>query len=127
MIPQANASGTPGTPISANGNYCTILSPITAAAQQGSGQFACQPFDLITYVFTTGAGVSAGTAQFQALARDQTTWFNLTFTGNPFTLVASATVTGVINGPWHGLRMVVAGLVGGNITSAELICSSRCI
>ncbi|SRR6266566_4353333 len=125
MIPVANASGTPGTPISANGNYCTITAPMPALNAQGSGAFGCQVIDVASYVFTTGAGVSAGTVTLQALARDGATWFNLTVAGNPFTLAANATVSGTINGPWHGVRMVVAALAGGSITYAEIIGSIR--
>lgn len=120
--------------ITTNGNYCQIQVGFTGT---GSGN-APNTIDSAYYVVQTGAGVTAGTVSVGILLANNT-WITATTpnsaTGAAFTLIAtlgasityngSLNVTGSIYGPIHGIRLVVAGLTGGNITYAQLTGTTR--
>jgi hypothetical protein len=109
-----------GTAITANGNFLTILSdkPSVRVPAPPAGQNSGSMIDLATYYIAAGTGISAGTVTFQELGADGT--FRNLASPAAITLAASTNYNGVLNGPFHGLQIVVAALAGGNITYAEL-------
>lgn len=121
MLPQsANNSA---VAISANGNYCAIVAPTPQPINQSATQTGCEVFDYVGYYLGVGAGVSAGTAAFQVLGLDGV-WRPLAVPA-AITLVASTNFNGTIQGPFHGVRITIAALAGGNVTYAELTGSVR--
>jgi hypothetical protein len=105
-----------------NGTYCQIVAPMPQAQQQAGGQFSCQAIDLATYLIVVGAGATA-TATFQALGGNGT-WFALVSPA-PISLTAATSFNGIVNGPYHGLRLVITAIAGGTLSYVELIGSIR--
>lgn len=134
MSPRANSNSN-ATGLG-SGTYSTVVAPFPALAQQGGtpgaasgtdGQsFQCQAIDLATYAIVLNSGVTAGVATFQALLPNGT-WYNLASPAPISALVyaTAATYNGIINGPFHGLRVVISGLTGGTIAAIEIIGSIR--
>lgn len=121
--------------ITTNGNYCAIQVGFV-----GIGN-APNQVEEAYYVIQTGTGVSAGSVSVGVLLANNT-WITATTpnsaTGAAFTLVATLAASatymgalswqatgGIIFTPIHGLRLVVAGLTGGNITYAQLTGMTR--
>lgn len=129
--------------ISASGNYCQV----TAGLPQNlpaSGVFDTgeDMFDSGQFLIQTGVGVSAGSVALAILALSPAgapVWVTATTpnsaTGTAFTLIPTLGASLVYNGslgvsggvffPCIGMRLVVAGLTGGNITLAQLFLTKR--
>jgi hypothetical protein len=78
--------------------------------------------DLASYRFDTG-GTTTGLVTFQELCGDGV-WRNLVAPA-AVTLGAALQYNGILNGPFHGLRLVVSALAVSVITFAELKGSIR--
>jgi hypothetical protein len=129
--------------ISANGNYCqatTALPQVIAAS--GTYDSGEDVFDSGQYLIQTGTGVSAGSVSVAILTLSPAgapVWVTATTpnsaTGAAFTLVATLGASATYNGslgvsggvffPCLGIRLVVAGLTGGNIALAQLYLTKR--
>jgi phospholipase/lecithinase/hemolysin len=107
-IPISNNNG--AAAITANGTYCTLATGLSSPL-----------LTLCTWNFVAGAGLTAATITFQALGADSV-WRNLSYPV-ALSLTAPGNFTGSFQGPFYGLRIVVSGLTGGNITYAELDAS----
>lgn len=122
-----------GAAITTNGNYCAISAGGTSFGAAGGNVI-----DSASYFFQTGAGVTAGSVSVGILLANGT-WVVATTpnsaTGAAFTLVATLAANAIYNGsffvagaifvPIDGIRLVVAGLTGGNITYAQLVGTMR--
>jgi len=118
VLPGFNNNG--GAAITANGNFCAIGRTGPVAGGQSAGETHVPMMDLATY-YVTG-GTATGTVTFQAMFADGT-YRNL---ASPAALTLSANPqNGVINGPYHGFRLVVSSLAVSTISYAELAGSYR--
>jgi hypothetical protein len=119
-LPLFNWNG--GQVIAANGNFCAIVVPITQPANQNAGANGSPMIDLVTYCIVPAA-TTTGTINFQELMPDRVTWVTLTSTGAT-TITLSGTAnpvsSGFIQGPFIGVRLIVAALAISTITSALL-------
>jgi hypothetical protein len=130
-------------PISANGNYCQVATSLPQI-MPASGIYDSYEdvFDSAQYLIQTGTGVSAGTISVALLTLSPAgapVWVTATTpnsaTGAAFTLVAALGASATYNGsldvpgskftPCLGMRLVVAGLTGGNITLMQLYLTKR--
>ena len=140
---KGNVTGYAG-PITTNGNYCQVT---TALPQMFPGTGSTYDsgedvFDSGQYLIQTGTGVSAGSVSVAILTLSPAgapVWVTATTpnsaTGAAFTLVATLGASATYNGslgvsggvffPCLGIRLVVAGLTGGNITLAQLYLTKR--
>ena len=107
--------------ITVSSNVCPVIAGFTSGANQGSGQNSSSLIDLVSYYIVGGASVT-GTVTFQELGGDGT-WRSLV-TPAPITLSA-INFNGIFTGPFHGVRLAVTSLAGGNITYAELKATIR--
>jgi hypothetical protein len=109
-----------------NGTYCTLIAPVPFGSLASPFPAQCQVFDLASYNIQLNSGVSAGTATFQELFTDGSTWLPLASPA-PVSLVFATTASynGILNGPFLGLRVVVTGLTGGTIAQVMLKASIR--
>lgn len=109
-----------GQVIAANGTYCSIVVPITQPANQNAGPNGSPLIDLVTYCIVP-ASTTTGTINFQELMPDRVTWVTLV---SPATITLSGTsnpvANGFIQGPFIGVRIIVAALAISTITSALL-------
>jgi hypothetical protein len=116
MIPVFNNNN--AQPLAANGNYCAITAPMPAAAQQGGAQSSAQMIDDAAY-YIAGGSTGVGTIlTFQELGGDGT-WRAMVAPA-PITVANSTNYNSSIDGPFHGLRIVLSGLVGNGASYAEL-------
>jgi hypothetical protein len=119
-------------PISASGNYCSLVAPIGnigdlllggvgtrfgADLVNGLGQGLELPMiDLVSYLLAPNAS-GGGTVTFQALEMDMTgpggaiSWRALA-SPIPLSLAPSTNLNGIINGPFLGIRMNFSGVAG---------------
>lgn len=72
----------------------------------------------VSYHITAGTGLTTATVTFQEIGGDGQ-WRNLQAPA-PLTITAPGDYNNNFNGPFHGLRMVLSGIAGGQITFAEL-------
>jgi hypothetical protein len=76
-------------------------------------------FDENTSYLIVGGTTGVGTVvTFQELGADGT-WRSLVSPA-PITIASSTTYNGALNGPFHGIRINVSGLVGNGIAYAEI-------
>lgn len=110
-----------GAPIAANGNFCSVTTWSPAVINQSTvGQNSTQMIDLASYYITGGS--ATGTVTFQELGADGT-WRSLAL---PTALALSANPqNGILNGPFHGIRLAVTALAVSTITYAELKATVR--
>lgn len=104
--------------ITANGAFATITVPEPLSANQTAGQNIAPLIDEASYFIVAGSTGVATVVTFQELGGDGT-WRNLASPG-PITLANSGSYNGGITGQFHGLQIVVSGLVGNGIAYAEL-------
>lgn len=114
-LPLFNWNG--GQPITANGNFCAIVMPIPQPVNQNAGQNNCPMIDLVTYNVTGGS--ATGTISLQELAPDRVTWLPLQAAVTAIPLAATP-LAGFVQGPFLGVRIVVASLAVSTITAALL-------
>jgi hypothetical protein len=129
--------------ISTNGNYCQVTTALPNILP-ASGLYDSYEdvIDCGQYLIQTGAGVSAGTVSVALLTMSPAgapVWVTATTpnsaTGAAFTLIAALGASTVYNGslgvvggvffPCLGIRLVIAGLTGGNISIAQLFLTKR--
>jgi len=120
-LPHYNAAASVTTNIS----ICTIIAkdvslpPNVPIGFEGEAPM----FDLVAYRIEAGSSGVGTVATFQELKADGT-WGNLVAPA-PITLANSTNYQNIINGPLHGLRITVSGVVGNGISYAELRGSVR--
>jgi hypothetical protein len=118
MLPVCNNNGAQG--LAANTNFCAIVAPTPQLAQQppAGQQQSCYMIDLASYYIAASSSGVGTVVTFQELGLDQT-WRPL---ASPvaITLANSTNYNGLLNGPFHGLRINISGLVGSGATYAEL-------
>lgn len=129
--------------ISANGNYCQVASALPQnLPASGIYDVSEDMFDSGQFLIRTGTGVSAGSVSLAILELSPAgapVWDTATTpnsaTAAAFTLIpalgaslvyqGSLGVTAGVFFPCLGLRLVIAGLTGGNILSAQLFLTKR--
>jgi hypothetical protein len=118
-----------------NGTWCQLVAPSISASSIPQtlvtggtqwGQYPGAEFDIAAYSIQLNSGVTAGTATFQELFADLVTWIPIA-NPSPISLVFATApgYTGLLNGPFLGLRIVVTGLTGGTIGQILLKTSIR--
>jgi hypothetical protein len=121
MIPVFNNNNAQS--LAANANFCAITAPMPAAAQQGGAQSSAQMLEVVSY-YIAGGSTGVGTIiTFQELGGDGT-WRAMVGTAGTgpgvITLANSTNYNGSFNGPFHGIRLAMSGLVGNGASYAEL-------
>lgn len=129
--------------IAANGTYCQVLSALPQNLSSSGVYDASEDmFDSGQYLIRTGSGVSAGSVAVNLLELSPAgspVWDTATTpnspTGAAFLLIPTLAASTVYNGslgvsggvffPAIGIRLIVAGLTGGNIASMQLFLTKR--
>src|SRR5690348_13737731 len=105
-------------------NICSIVADSPSIRNgQSPGQNAGEMVDLASYYFSAGTTGVGTVLTFQELGADGT-WRALVAPA-PITLANSTNYNGVVNGPFHGLRVNVSNPVGNGVSYAELKGSIR--
>jgi hypothetical protein len=109
--------------VSTNINICPIVVGEFPTGIVAGTQFGCYAIDLASYYIAAGSSGVGSVLTFQVLGGDGT-WRALVSPA-PITLANSTNYNGIINGPFHGLRIAISGVVGNGVAFAELIGSVR--
>jgi hypothetical protein len=127
--------------ITTSGTYCQLTCALPPLGPSGVAE-GLEVFDSGSYQIITASGVSAGSVSIAllryspsgALVWDTATTPN-SATGAAFILLAALAASTIYNGslgvsggvffPCLGMRLIIAGLTGGNITAAQLILTKR--
>ncbi len=121
MIPVFNNNG--AAALAANANFCAITAPMPQAVNQSAGQNSAQMIEVVSY-FVAGGSTGVGTVvTFQELGADGV--WRAMVSPAPITIANSTNNNGSFNGPFHGVRLAVSGLVGNGASYAELKGSIR--
>ena len=121
------------TNVSTNIAICTILCPLPFSAQGSSAglptqtQVADPVIDLASYEIVGGSTGVGTIVTFQSLGLNSTlnagvltpVW-NALVSPAPVTLANSTNYNNILNGPFHGLRMLISGVVGNGVAYARL-------
>jgi hypothetical protein len=115
--------------VTTNINICTIVVGQFPTGVVAGTQFGCYVIDLADYFIVAGSSGVGTVVTFQQLGGDGT--WRAMVSPAPITLANSTTYNpGVsplipLNGPAHGFRLSVSGVVGNGIAFAELIGTVR--
>src|SRR5260221_11442144 len=110
--------------VASNTGFCQLIAKdvsLAPAAQIGIA-YSAPMFDLVSW-HITGGSTGAGTiVAFQELGADGV-WRVM---GKSQTLANSADTNGILNGPFHGVRMILNSTISGNgVGFAEMKASIR--
>jgi hypothetical protein len=85
---------------------------------QSAGANSAQMLEVVSY-YIAGGSTGVGTVvTFQELGADGT--WRAMVSPAPITIASSTNYNGSFNGPFHGVRLTVSGLVGNGASYAEL-------
>jgi len=116
MIPVFNNNN--DQPLAANAAFCAITAPAPQVINQGAGQNSSPMIDVASYYIAGGSSGVGTVVTFQELGGDGV-WRSMVSPA-PITIANSTNFNGIVNGPIHGLRLLMSGLVGNGASYAEL-------
>jgi hypothetical protein len=109
--------------VSTNINICQLVVGQFPTGVVAGTQFGCYAIDVASYYVSAGSTGVGTVVTFQALGADGT-WRALV-APVPITTASSTNYNGVVNGPFHGLRIAISSATGNGIAFAELIGTVR--
>jgi hypothetical protein len=123
--------------VTTNIAICTLLAPLPYGAGAAGGvsqasQNPCEVLALINYEIAAGSTGVGTVLTFQTLGLDSTAttpvWRTLatgggTSTLTTITLANSTLYGGILNGPFHGVRILISGVVGNGVAYARISSS----
>jgi len=131
--------------VSTNITICQILAPLPYGTPLADGplsgavvpnrQLSAPEIDLATYYILAGSSGAGTVVTLQELRLDTSVqgtpvWTPLTTGGSTstplaITLANSTSYGGVLNGPFHGLAMIISGVAGNGIAYARISATFR--